>query len=505
MAEQGRGPSADDVRAALEAAAKETMRPGESPFAGPGVFAVEVTHDVRLGELTVVEQDGAREPIGLWPGVTLRAGVYYVMRDGTEDDGTPRLMADGGGDGTAVLYAFSLDQEAMDRIAEFVQRTRDADGAELPEGERSVEMSGHFKPMEAKNGKRLTINDVAAWAACNRAQDAGDRGLAQAVIEATYARYAKPHKQAPGLPKQDANPVRNYYQLLSKTSNDGVLSASENNGKTIRIGVGGPEERPVYTYLSLTYDSSDVKLSRPISPFDMSVHNAVCSLWDAGDRYITDRQIWQLMTGKESAAEASLQAVRESMEWLMRTWATIDFSAELRGEQKVLDGEPFTPEQAKRAGNLLLGFNDTVVATNGKRVDGYKLSDDMPILLQHDRVLNQVQPYDPALLGAVFQGLSSTRMNIVIRDYLMRRVSRIGNTRSPSSRRIKYDTLLERIGRKDAKAKDRDRIINSVKKILEALKAQGLIAGWSEYRNGGRSHKRLGVEVALPKKKAKSK
>lgn len=416
------------------------------------------TEDDILGsQLFAVGVDS--EPQGA--GVEFRAGDYRI-----EDEDERRLEAD------------------MER---FKAEGRDAELKRLLDGIQSIVDLGTFWGVFWPDGRPVTCGEMFA----------GIVGTV-AMVETAQARVkdATDGTRAE-LPRQDTKRPTKHVQTLSKVSTD--ISKVE-NGETVRFDMSGKNEAHVYTALSLNYEGEDISLSKPINPYDESVHNAVATLWAAGNRTITPTQVAKVLTGKDKPGAGSISDATASMDKQRRTFVTIDFSAELRGRTGELDGEKFTAEQCVQETYMLDATKTRVTTARGNEVVGYTLNS-APILYLHDMMTGQITSYPQSLLKATAKAVSSTQTNITMRDYLIGRISRMKNPHSKTARNIVYDTVFEHIGRGGASPKDRRRMIESARSILNALESEGFMAGWSEYTESGSSHRTKGVTIKTKGKK----
>ncbi len=296
--------------------------------------------------------------------------------------------------------------------------------------------------------------------------------------------------------RQDTNNPQTHYQGISKVSNR-ITEPVLMSGATAEVGVGGKNERDITTSLILSYDSEDVRLSKPLTPLDREVHNAVATLWAAGNRTITPLQVYRTMTGKSGKPRpGALADIVESIDKQRRTFVKLYFGEEMRGRSVTFEGEEFTPKECRIETYMLDADKVTVVATNGRELDGYSINR-APVLYQHDSMTKQVVSYPQRLLEATSSVASMTGRNVLIRSYLIKRIEMMRPGRSMKSHHVQYDTILSEIGLGSATRTERSRVVQTVKRLLDAFTAAGFIAGWSEYRDTGSSHRLLGVCIDL--------
>lgn len=416
--------------------------------------------DVLSSQIFAVNVDG--EPQGA--GVEFREGDYRI-----EDEDERRLEAD------------------MDRLHD---EGNDAELKRLLDGIQSIVDLGTFWGVFWPDGRPVTCGEMFAGIVAT-----------VAMVETAQARVrAETENTKAELPRQDTKRPTEHVQMLSKVSADSVLKV--NDGETVKVDVSGRGEAPIYTVLSLTYEGDDVSVSKPMTAYDQSVHNALATLWKAGDRLVTTAQIFQVMSGAHGKpSPTSLDNVEKSTDKQRFTSAKIDYSAELRGRTVEIDGEKFTIDQCRPETYVLNADKIPMRSTKGNPVVGYRLNR-APIFYEHDVVIGQITSYPQALLEATAKAVSSTPTNITLRDYLIGRISRMRNPHSKTARNIVYDTAFKHIGREGVSPKDRRRMIETARSILNALVAEGFIAGWSEYTEGGSSHRTKGVTIKTKTDKA---
>jgi hypothetical protein len=466
----------DRLTEALEDAASEVMRPVQSPI--PGLRAFEVTSSVQLGDLSYMGNH-----VGLWLGMAIPEGVYVVA---TEEQAelveTYRL----GLDDTPVIlipHAVTMDERDAEAVT---------DGRDVGEGGAPGTFSIDLSPISAECGKALTVNDIAAWQAFKRAMESGDGEFARNLLVAVYGRYAK--AEGPDTPRQSTGRPREHVQGISRLT-DKVTEIKPNTG-TVYVDMSGRNEarRSVLTSIRLQYEGSDFSLSKPMSPYDREVHNAVATLWHAGMYRVTIRQIYNAMTGANGTpSKKAEKRIEESLDRQRVTVVSIDFSAEMRGRNGVVDGEEFTVEQCKRETYMLTAEKATLLSSDGREVVGYIILQE-PVLYWHDRRTHQMISFPQALLEKTSAVARNTETNLLMRSYLLKRIKTMSRKGSKLSKQIRYETVYREAGVDGPTRTERNRMNKTIREILNVLKSEGEIAGWEEYTEGS-SHRILGVRI----------
>lgn len=351
-----------------------------------------------------------------------------------------------------------------------------------------VSLEFQMIPVKAPNGKDVPIGEVLAWLYINDAREEGGDAAAEEAFRLFY------REKKAVLPKQDTNKPTSHVQGISKVS-DKITEII--NGETVFLDMGGRNEakESVLTSLSLSYDAEGVQISKPMTPYDREVHNAVATLWAAGNRNITPRQVYQTMTGASGKPRQSAIAnVEESLDKQRRTFVSLDFSKELRGRTAEFDGEVVTADQCRFETNMLNADKAIVTTVNGRENIGYIIKD-APILYYHDCTTRQLISYPQRLLEETSKVVSMTPKNILIRSYLLARIKQMSRKGSKQSKNIRYDAICEAAGISGTNRTERKRAKDTAKKLLDAFVQQGFIAGWTEYSSSGSTHKALGVTI----------
>ena len=240
-------------------------------------------------------------------------------------------------------------------------------------------------------------------------------------------------------PRYAIFPVSNVAQSLTKPDAWKKYEQLEFPG----FGVMDIEESD--TFLAL--DWSDVTTERKITAHDRSIHDKAISFFaegtKSGNLVFTDRQVAALLKGVKSdnsgIDEKAIEEVHYALDKMSVTRATIDATKafELRG---ITDYKGFIR-------NYLLPIKEIIVQAKGRRKEGEEGKKTMrawqwidePPVYYHARIINQLRsiPVKYLQTGKV----QTTENVIVLRDYLLQRISSV-----KQSRTVLYSTLYNLIG-----------------------------------------------------------
>lgn len=309
----------------------------------------------------------------------------------------------------------------------------------------------------------------------------------------------EPAEELEQLFKQDAARLHRHTIPVTKVSQE-LTTFKPNRKNSVNVGT---VKNPIGVSISFEYEGEGLSLKRHLSEYDQAISDAWLALWYEGARVVTDRQIFQAMTGTTSkVTEKQVQTVRESMDKCRDTDTIIDFSAEVRGRE-IQDGDTrITTETAYREGKLINADVVTAIGKNGEKVRAY-VANGEPILGWYARVTGKLPTIPQRLLTETAGAVSLTPNNIALRSYLLRRIESM--KRNPKlSKSIKYDTMQQRVYGGEQSATERTRNKSAALKLLTALKEAGHIADATEYYRNENGHRRtVGVKIELTDKEQK--
>lgn len=253
---------------------------------------------------------------------------------------------------------------------------------------------------------------------------------------------------------------------------------------TVSPGKGGKKSSEAIKVISsLRYDDKNINITgSPLTAYDKTVHNAISSLYVAGNPYFTLQMVYRAMNGAQDISDIypeTLAPIKRSIEEGIARRLKIDATAQVnayyKGKvKKVVYENYFLPLK-----------KITVTMNNGEIVDGYAFLD-VPPLYEYSRSLNQVISVDIGLLDTRKQ-LRNTPEVATIREYLIKRIEGMRNAKSAlKSNNILYSTILAEAGIDTTKL-DRTQLKrrrDSVKKILDHFKSKAFIRDYTEYKDG---------------------
>lgn len=403
-------------------------------------------------------------------GVGLRPGRYFVMFGEIGAGGELGEPLDGG---NGILLASEAGQVVGDELAALPATiTLSPIGEEDSQGEDF----SLFLVADRATNDALTLNDLL--------QGLVSLAMIQLALERGDIRDSA---SVDLLPLQEARKPVLYLVPNSKVANK-ITDIDFNETVEIDVSSNRDKNKSVVTVVSLTYDGEGVTLSKPMTQFDRNVHNAVATLYVAGNRSFTTRQVWQaLSSSDDKPSDTWIQRIEESIDKQRFTRAVVDFTEEARG--RTLDFEGTAVESYEIDTYMLSADKHMIRLTNGTEAMGYTILRP-PVLYQHSAIFNQIIKF-PIKLLETSSILQNTEININIKHYLLRRID-MAKRHGGNFGHVRYATVYEEAGIPDPDKKQRKRVNDAVLALLRLWQDEGHIKGFREFKEG---RTRAGVDI----------
>lgn len=256
---------------------------------------------------------------------------------------------------------------------------------------------------------------------------------------------------------------------------------------------------PVTVFVNISFDDEDVRYSRKLTTWDRTVHNAICTLWKAGNSLFTAEEIYRTMNGlspSEFVHPNTLGAVTKSIKKLGETNIEIDYTEHMLMNDKALKLKD--DERIELKGKILAIEEITLRKAGvkgGVIKKGYRLLRmEGPILLQYSEAVKQVISVPYQMLNTK-DATRSTQEVIVLREYLLTRISQMKSTKNKLSNKMLYSTILDEmeVPQEQRNADKMIKVRKHIKDILELWQRRDkFIKGFTEYKEGKTF---VGVEI----------
>lgn len=239
------------------------------------------------------------------------------------------------------------------------------------------------------------------------------------------------------------------------------------------------EENQVLIHVGLMLDDkNDVKGIEKFTQYDHAVHDAVCTLWDSGNKYMTPTMIYHSMTGYKDKriTDKHFNAITDSIERLRRIMIKINASNEMNAYNQLKEQfyEDYALPMAKYG----------TVKLNGEIVHAYILHSE-PVLLKYAKGKNQISSVPITLLNTP---INKTEENIVLQDYLLFRVNAMKNNKNNMSNIIRYEKIYDKIknnnNNESLTKQKKEKIRDSLKVIFDDWVKKDFIKDYEEKKKG---------------------
>ncbi len=271
---------------------------------------------------------------------------------------------------------------------------------------------------------------------------------------------------------------------IAKVLFDGRFNEVFYNTELVKVRTGSNKSKPIEVAVSIDYQGLkkqglEIPESERLTPYDREIHNAVVSLYEAGNEYATPNMIQKILSGnkeygdgtRKSLTQTNRQSILSSLSKMKETMIEIDANEEGRAYKKA---------EYKYLGKLLPMYFVQAVTLNNNTVKDCIHILRTPPLLEYSKLRRQLTSVDIELLAV----LSNREPHVLIRDYLLGEIQWM----KYSSRRrniILYKTIEEYLGTQlqgdaDSVNHKRKRLRDNVVKCLKYWVSKKYIKGYTE-------------------------
>ena len=246
-------------------------------------------------------------------------------------------------------------------------------------------------------------------------------------------------------------------------------------------------KKKILTKVSLNYDDSNIQIydkDRRFTPYDRTVHNAVCSLFEAGNTNFTPEQVYRAMNGlddQQYVSPQSVGAITRSLDKQRRIYAKVDYTNEAKAYRK--DVRSCIVE------DHILSAKKITLEAGGHKVTGYKLNN-KPILYEYAQLTGQVLTVPSKLLNTK-DVIRSTEDVIIIREYLIRRIEVMKKNKDQSNR-ILLERVYEELNEPEPTKETSRKVRNIIDALLKKYVTEKYIKDYKYFKEG-RAFK--GIEI----------
>ena len=261
-----------------------------------------------------------------------------------------------------------------------------------------------------------------------------------------------------------------------------------NKGKLKILFTGSIEEKDKV--------GNKIEYTRPFTEFDRLVQEAVTTLYEYGNDYMTVAMIYRQMTGKTDTENCSAEiakAIDTSINKQSVTRVAIDASEEFEKRKiKDKDGNPVIYRQRR----YLLNVDIDEIESGGRVVKVYRINQ-RPIVYAYSLYKQEVLTTDVKLLDIkkldktgriTARSVAQNGRRMIIRQYLLRRIAvmkRDHEQKKPKqSRRILFDTIFDEASITNSTKKVHLLAREFVSQCLDYWQAMDYIKGYEVVKDG---------------------
>lgn len=279
---------------------------------------------------------------------------------------------------------------------------------------------------------------------------------------------------APKVPEQAVKTQDNVSNFIAQN----MLDAGE---QLLELERKGRIKQQIRTKVTFSYEGIDILAKKEFNLFDQEVHDAVVTLYLAGNPLISPAMVYRAMTGKtnqEYIHEAKLKKIEDAIDKCMFSKLSIDAS-----EAAALYGY----EQAVYSG-ALLSAEKVSVCMGGHKVIAYRIIVE-PLLYRYAKSCNQISSVDIKLLDTP---VTKTDDTIILQSYLLRRIEAMRYDKR-CERMILFEDIYELMGVTKEQRVQLKRIRENVQNILDYWREKEYIGKYEIVMKGKKSF--MGVTI----------
>ena len=216
----------------------------------------------------------------------------------------------------------------------------------------------------------------------------------------------------------------------------------------------------------VTFSDDELRLDY----FTRAVYNIICSSWAAGNRFFTLQMLAEATLGRpyhsQSQNDVLLQEFKRAVESLSCNRVCLNTENEIK----------YLKNNVKNVIDNLVHTRGATIELNGQLVDCYEIIAE-PALFEYAQSKNQVESCEIKRL-ALPSGVKATPENIALREYLYTEIIDMNSPNSKRNHIILFDTLFKALRLEELSRRDKSRVRDRTKLILEAFKTNGIIADY---------------------------
>lgn len=248
------------------------------------------------------------------------------------------------------------------------------------------------------------------------------------------------------------------------------------------INVAAKNKAPITIYASMNYNDKNISLSRDFTAYDREIHNAVISLYVAGNTTFTADMVYRAMNGLTNSEKVSPQAIEvvtQSIEKSRVTKLTINVMEHVKQHNLKLEKATYD--------DMLLSARKIEVTVSGVTKQAYVFNI-KPFLYEYAQSTRQIISVPIKLLN-IKDTLNNSEEITVLKNYLIRRIE-VMKDNDNQGNNISYESIFREIdinkeNLTEGAYKTKTKVIRQhIKKILEYWIKNDYIKKYEDYKEG---------------------
>lgn len=274
------------------------------------------------------------------------------------------------------------------------------------------------------------------------------------------------------------------------------------NLKDVPIALSAKLKETHTNLVMINFDDNNIRISNGDKPFDRKdreIFNAFCSLYDAGNRKVTSRQVYRTMNallGSEDVTPGTLEDIENRIEKQMMMFVDINFEVEYRHYNKLPKNKKIDTAVILKD-QLLPVAKITLDSGNGIKTNGFVIKD-QPVLYKYAQEFKQVVSIPLEILN--IKKLNSTSRNNLIKIYIATRIEQLNSKKKRglklmvADKRILFESIYEHAEIVNVSATERGRIRKTIEVILKDFASKKYIKSY-EFKKDGRSYTKVDFDT----------
>lgn len=283
-------------------------------------------------------------------------------------------------------------------------------------------------------------------------------------------------KEENNILKQVYKQPENFIQPLTKVMDE--LTENEDLSKETKIEINPKGKKNPIVKAKLNFTAIEDVLPKNITTYEREIINGIFTIIDSGQNIMTDRQIYEVITGRTIKDYKALKPVKEAITKLRATLLTIDWTEHANFDKKTKEFIKKNNIKTIATNEAIIPAREIIIESGGKKTSGYQLYT-TPALLTYAKAVGQISTTPREILQ--IPDISNTQENLILRDYLQREIEHL-NKNKKWQKKIKIQRLIDKGYIKDIHNKARK--IKDIEKILNYWKKTGYIKDYQIEKEG---------------------